>query len=615
VTERTVAYYVERAKGGVGLIIVGGTRALPITRPTDRRYLNLGEETLLPSHYHLVEAVHSYGAKIAIQVGHPGSQVSLSEWAGEQPLSPSGVPQLDVSGHVICPPRPINKGEIYQIIEGFAKAIANARRVGYDIVEIHAANGYLLGAFMSPATNKRTDEFGGNVKNRMRFVTEIVQRAHQVTGDDFPIGVRFSADEFILDGITTQESPAMAKILEEAGAAYINISCGTYFSQHKMNDVMRMEEGWKLPIWVAIKQAVTIPTIAGGGNRNPEFCERLIDEGKADFVGMARQMLADPYWSRKAMEGRIEDLNRCISCLRCLYGLGGKTQVVRHCTVNPMWGREVDFIDGKPPGVKKKVMVIGGGPGGMEVARVASLRGHEVTLYEKNKELGGQLLFSAVVPGKKKVLWFRDYLATQIKKQGVKIELGSEVGPDIVKKAKPDVVIMATGARPLVPNIPGVKGTRVVTAWDILVGKTELVDKNVVILGGGMVGCETAEFLAKQGHNITIVEMLPNIAQDMEPINLRSLLDELKEYRVSMLVGQKVVEITDNGVTVINAVSGEKQVIQARQPILALGAEPEQSLAKALEGISDELYLIGDCQQPRTILEAVSDGFLIGHRL
>jgi hypothetical protein len=383
----------------------------------------------------------------------------------------------------------MSKDEIYYVIEEFGTAVANARRVGYDMVEIHAAHGYLLGSFLSPATNKRTDEFGGSLENRLRFVTEIIRRAHQIAGADFLIGVRFSADEFIPDGITTQESPAMAKMLEKAGAAYINVSCGTYASMHKMNDVMRLEEGWKLPIWVAIKQAVTIPTIAGGGNRNPEFCESLIAEGKADFVGLARQMLADPYWPRKAMEGKTEDLNRCISCLRCLYGLDGKTQVVRHCTVNPMWGREVDFIDAKSPMVKKKVMVIGGGPGGMEAAIVASLRGHEVTLYEKKQELGGQLLLSAAVPGKKKLLWFRDYLATQIKKQGVKIKLSSDVDPDTVKKTKPDVVIMATGARPLVPNIPGIKSTTVVTCWDILAGKKEVMDENVIILGGGIVGC------------------------------------------------------------------------------------------------------------------------------
>ena len=613
VTDRTIAYYRERAKGGVGLIIVGGARVLPITRPIDRRFLNFGEERLLSSHYHLVEAVHSYGAKIAIQLNHSGSQVSTADWGGDQCLSPSGVQQFNVSGRPYGLPRPMSKGEIYQVIEGFAKAVANARRVGYDMAEIHAGHGHLLGAFMSPATNKRTDEFGGSLENRMRFVTEIIKQAHQMAGADFPISIRISADEFIPEGMSIQESPVMAKKLEEAGAGCINISCGTYRNQHKVSDVMRMEEGWKAPMWMAIKQAVTIPTIAGGGNRHPEFCEKIIAEGKADFVGLARQMQADPYWPRKAADGSLEDLNRCISCLRCLYGLDGKRQIVRHCTVNALWGREVHFIDAKPAAPKKKVMVIGGGPGGMEAARVTSLRGHEVTLHEKGQELGGQMLLSAVAPGKEKVLWFRDYLATQIKKQGVRIKLGSEVDFEKVDKAKPDAIIVATGARPVMPDIPGLKDAKSVIAWDVLANKTKVMDEDVVILGGGIVGCETAEFLARQGKKVTIVEMLPALAQDMEPLNRRVLLDELKKYAVAMLVGQKALEINDNTVMVVNTVTGERQSIQAGHVVVALGAEPDQSLAEALEGMSDKVYIIGDCLEPRTTLDAVKEGFLIGH--
>ena len=615
VTARTIAYYVERARGGVGLMIVGGARALSVNKPIDRRFLNLGEERLLQSHYYLVEAVHSYGAKIAIQLTHPGSQVSMADWGGEQPLSPSGVQQFNVNGHPYALPRAMSKGEIYRIIEGFVNAIVNARRVGYDMTEIHAGHGHLLGAFMSPATNKRTDEFGGSVENRTRFVTEIIKETHQQLGFGFPMGVRISADEFIPGGITIQESPSIAKVLEQSGAACINITCGTYLNQHKVSDVMRMEEGWKIPMWAAIKETVTIPTIAGGGNRNPEFCERLIAEGKAYFIGLARQMQADPYWPKKAAAGRIEDINRCISCSRCLYGIDGRPQIVKQCTINPMWGREVDYIDGKLPATKKKVVIIGGGPGGMEAARVASSRGHQVTLYEKARELGGQLLLSAVPPGKKKLLWFRDYMATQIKKQGVEIRLGTEVGPDIVDKANPDVIVVATGARPVIPEIPGIKGTKAVTAWDVLAGRTKVMHENVVVLGGGVVGCETAEYLAKQGNKVTVVEMLPAVVQNMEPLNRRSLLEALKEYRVPILVACKVVEVTGDTVIVANTLSGERQSIQAGRVVLAVGSEPQGELAESLAGKSWELFIIGDCAEPQTILEAVRDGFLIGHRI
>ncbi|MFX0092774.1 MAG: FAD-dependent oxidoreductase, partial [Candidatus Hodarchaeota archaeon] len=615
VTNRTIAYYVERAKGGTGLIIVGGNRALPISRPIDNRYLNLADDRLLSSHYYLVEAVQSYGAKIAIQLCHPGSQVSLADYGGEPPPSPSGIQQVDVLRRPLSMPRVMTRGEIYQVIEGFAKAAANARRAGYDMVEIHAAHGYLLGAFISSATNKRSDEFGGSLENRTRFVTEIIKGAHQMAGADYQIGVRFSADEFISGGITTQESPAIAKLLEEAGAAYMNISCGTYATHHKMNDVMRMEEGWKVPIWSIIKQSVKSPTIAGGGNRNPDFCERLIAEGKADFVGLGRQLLADPYWPQKALEGRLDDINRCISCLRCLYGLSGGIQIVRHCAVNAMWGREVDFINAKPACFKKKVLVVGGGPAGMEAARVASLGGHEVTLYEKKQELGGQLILSGTIPGKSKILWFRDYLAGQLKKQGVNTKLGFEVGPETVHEAEPEVVIIATGAKPSVPDIPGIMHQKVTTAWDVLSSEPKLKGDTVTVVGGGMVGCETAELLRKRKYNVTIVEMLPTLAQNMEPLNRRALLDELKKYEVKILVGKRAVEIVDTGIIIADTLSGLKQLIQADQVVLALGTEPVRSLAKSLEDISSKLYIIGDCQEPRTILEAVQDGFLAGYSI
>ena len=615
VTDRTIAYYAERARGGVGLIIVGGARALPMTKLIDRRFLNLAEENLLPGHYYLAEAIRPYGAKIAIQLNHAGSQVSIADWGGEQPPSPSGVQQFNVSGRPYAPPRPMSKEEIYEMIEAFAKAVLNAKRVGYDMVEIHAGHGHLLGAFLSPATNKRTDDFGGNLENRMRFVTEIIKQGHKVAGTDFPISVRISADEFIPGGISVEESSRISKGLELAGAALINISCGTYRNQHKVSDTMRMEEGWKTPMWAAIKQSVTIPTIAGGGLRNPEFCEKLIGEGKADFIGLARQIQADPYWPQKVAEGRLEDLNRCISCLRCLYGLDGRPQIVRQCTVNPMWGREINFIDPKPPRAMKKVLIIGGGPGGLEAARVASSRGHRVTMCEKRKELGGQLLISAVAPGKDKILWFRDYLVNQIKKQHVEIRLNCHVGPEMIDREKPDVIVLAAGALPLVPEIRRIEQANVVTAEDVLGGKIELKDENVVILGGGNVGCETAEYLARQGKKITLVEELSMIAQNMEPLNRRSLLEGLEECKVNILTESKAVEFERDGVAILDTRSGERKSIRAGHVVLALGTKSDQTLYEHLDGKLSEIYMIGDCFEPRTVLDAVREGFLIGHRI
>ena len=569
----------------------------------------------MPGHYYLVETVHSQGAKIAVQLTHPGSQVFQADWGVDQPLSPSGIQQFNVNGRPYGTPRPMRKGEVYELIDAFVAAIENAKRVEYDMVEIHAGHGHLIGAFSSPATNKRHDEFGGSLANRMRIVTEIIQRAREQVGREFPIGVRISADEFLPGGITIQDSAEIARMLEKAGAHCIDITCGTYLNQHKISDVMRMDEGWKRPMWKAITQAVDIPTIAGGGNRNPEFCERLIAEGDAAFVGLARQMQADPYWPQKTAQGRIQDINRCTSCLRCLYGLDGKPPVVRQCMVNAMWGREQDFVGSFRPSSKKKVMVIGGGPAGMEAARIASLRGHQVTLYEKGPELGGQLLLAIVLPGKSKMLWLRDFLAAQIKKQDVTIRLNTTVNPDTLRKLNPDVTVMATGAKPFVPHIPGIKNIHSVTAWDVLAGTSRLPGIDVVVLGGGTLGCETAEYLANNGKRVTIIEMLPNLAHEMEPLNRRALLDELEAHKVAAFVGKKAVEITKSGVVILDEASGEQQSLACEQVVMALGAVPDQSLFQALEGACNERFIIGDCSQPQTALEAVRDGFLMGHRI
>jgi 2,4-dienoyl-CoA reductase-like NADH-dependent reductase (Old Yellow Enzyme family)/thioredoxin reductase len=618
VTDRTIACYKERAKGQVGLIICGGADITP-TPYCVSPLISLGEDRFVQEHYYLTEAVHAYGTKIAAQLAHMGSQISAKVVRGGQSISPSGVQQFFVDGTAFEPGRTMSRGEIYEIIGYFAEAAGRAKKAGYDMVEIHGCHGHLIGAFMSPATNKRTDEFGGSLENRMRLAIEIVKQIRRVVGGDYPISFRLSADEFIEGGITLAESPTMAKMLEAAGANVINVSCGTYATLHKSNDIMRTEEGWKSPIWSTIKKAVRVPTIAGGGLRTPEFCEKVLADGTADFIGLGRQLLADPEWPKKASEGRIEDIRKCYSCFtKCLYELspiGATRPAARHCAVNAAWGREIDFAEIKPATVKKKVIIVGGGVAGMEAARIASLRGHDVTLYEKKPELGGQLLLAAIPPGKQKMLWLRDYLATQIKKQNVAVRLETEVTPELVKKSKADAVIVATGAEPFVPPIPGIKSERVVTAWDVLGGKVKVKSKNVVIIGGGMVGCETAEFLAERGNKVTVVEMLPQVASDLEPLNRRGLLEQLKEYQVALLTNLEVTEVTAKGVIALDRKNGEQQAIEAQLVVLALGAWPVQALAETLEGKVSELYIIGDCQEPRRVIDAVYEGSLVGRQL
>lgn len=610
VTQKTIDYFEERAKGGAGLIIVGSSRVFPpghqFFGPTS---LNLSDVRYLPGHCELVQAVHAHGAEVGIQFGHVGGQTL------RQPVAASDVPQFFCDGTPYPKPRPLTRSEIYDVIDLFAKGALMARTAGYDMVEIHGAHDYLFGSFMSPKLNRRTDEFGGSLENRMRFVVETVKQIKRVAGSDFPVCVRISADDYVEGSITIDESPKMAKILEEAGVDVISASAGAHETQHLSNDITRMEEGFKRPLWEAIKKAVSIPAIAGGGNRNPDKCEAILADGIADFVGLARALIADPEWPRKAMEGRVDDIRGCLSCGECLYKLGGTFIYPLACSVNAAFGRERGWSEVTPAPVRKKVVMVGGGVAGMEAARIASLRGHRVTLYEKENGLGGQLLLAASPPGKQKLLWLRDYLVTQLEKQAVEVKLSVEVTPELLEREQADVLVIATGAKPWVPDTPGIEAEAVVGAWHVLKGEVEIKNKKIVILGGGEVGCETAEFLAQKGNGVTVIEMLPLAASDMEPTNRRGLLDSLKELKVRLLTNLKVEEIITGGVKVVNTESGEVQTIKAEAIVLALGSQPERDLADRLEKEGIDFYTIGDCQEPGRIKEAIYEGSLIGRQV
>jgi 2,4-dienoyl-CoA reductase-like NADH-dependent reductase (Old Yellow Enzyme family)/thioredoxin reductase len=614
VTQKTVDYYGTRAKGGVGLIIVGNCS--PMGRMT-LNSLQLDGDWYVAGHNELVEAVHSWGAKIALQLNHSGSRVHLASLEGKQSISSSPVARSWLGEDRYPEPKPLSVGEIYVVIERWAEAAARARQAGYDLVELHGAHGYLISQFLSPYFNRRTDEFGGSLENRMRFLLELFKRVKQTVGGDYPVGVRLSADEFWPGGITLEESTVTARTLEEVGAAYIDIGSGTFESHHRSIDIMRDPEDWKLPMCAAIKKAViNIPTIAGGNFRNPSFCEQVLADDKADFIGLARALFADPEWPNKAREGRVDDIRHCVTCNECLRtSQKGAGRASRRCTVNPAAGREREFNQPIPAGERKKVMIIGGGPGGMEAARVATLRGYDVILFEKGTRLGGGLLVAAAPPKKSKWLWFRDYLETQLEKLGVTVVLNTEVDLNLVREEKADAVIVATGAEPLIPNIPGATSKKVVHAWDVLRGKSVPENKRVLILGGGTVGCETAEFLAERGNEVTIVEMLSRAAIDMERLNRRGLLDRLAELEVKILVGKNVTDISDDGAAVTDVRTGAAERLSAEQVVVALGAKPVSQLAEVLDVEVPELYVIGDCAGPRMVIDAVYEGSLCARRV
>ena len=616
-TERTVDYYVQRAKGGVGLIIVGSADIGLGGR--NAHFLDLSHNKYILEHCLVTDAVHLHGAKIAIQLCAIGRKVPPGySGRGQEAIGPSPIPAKMV-GEIVYPvPRPLDKGEIYDIMDMFARAAYRVRAAGYDMVEIHAAHGFLLNSFMSPFMNKRTDEFGGSLKNRMRFPIGVVKRIQEMVGDDFPIIFRMSADEFIEEGVTTKESPLMAKMLEEAGVAAVDCTSGIDETYWKCNDIMRLPEGFKAYIWDAVKKKVTIPVIGQGAIRSPELAEKVLRENMADFIAMTRPLAADPDWPKKAAEGRSDDIRKCISCNECHPGMGGISRIDRwpgHCAINPDCGRERDFYEIKPAEVKKKVMVIGSGPAGMEAARVASQRGHDVTLYERDGKLGGQLPLCSKPPGKTKINWFLEYLTFQLEKQNVKVELNTEVTPELVKKVKPDVVIVATGSEPIIPDVPGINDKKVVTAHDVLADMMKIKGEKVLVAGGGLVGVETAEFLAEQGNKVTVLEMLPKMAQDMEILHRKMVMDALKENKAVLLTERRLLEITDKGATIENTKTREREEIEADWVVLAVGVKPRKELIEAVEDIVDEVYTAGDCEKPRKIMEATYEGSLWARRV
>ena len=615
VTQQTIDHYATRAKGGVGLIITGGTEVFPF--PTSRldTYaggLSVAEDKFKKGLADLTEAVHAWGAKIFLQLSHSGRTQSAASLKGYQPVSSSPVPATRPGG-AYPTPRALTRGEIFEFIEKWAEGAFRAKVSGFDGVNLHMAHGTLMTSFISPLLNIREDDFGGTLENRMRFPTGIVRRIKELCGTDFPVDVRFSVDEFKEGGVTIKDSPLIAQKFQEAGADSINMSSAFYDNLHKSNDIMRNEEGWKRYMWQAVTKEIKGPTIACGGLRHPEFCEKVLAEGDADFVGLGRPLLADPEWPIKAAEGRVEDIRHCISCMVCLQHVFATG--ANRCALNPDWGRGRDFTELKPPSQIKKIMVVGTGPAGMEAARIAAMRGHDVTLYGKEKQMGGQLIFAAEPPGKKKMLWFRDYEETQLKKLEVNIQLGTEVTPEFVEKESPDVVVLATGAEPAIPDIEGIRGENVVTAVDVLAGKVELSNQRIVIAGGGMIGAEVGEFLLDRGNKVVIVEMLPTIAGDMDPLNRQGLMEALEGREIVFMTNKEIMEFTDKGVSVTDKKSDEKQLIEGDTVVLALGSKSVSNLSDYLKDNVAELYTVGDCNKPRRLEEAIYEGSLVARRI
>ena len=593
VNDRHIAYYVRRSQGGVGYITFEHTGIVKEGKASPGMALIDGDDKI-PLFKKLVDAVHKEGGKIFIQINHAGRQTSASI-TGAPIVGPSAIP---------CPvrkemPHPLSVGEIQGLVEAFRQAARRVKEAGADGVEVHMAHGYLLCQFLSPFSNQRGDEYGGTPEKRMKMPIEVLKAVRKTVGPDFPIVCRLSADEYVDGGLKLDDSIPIAKALEKNGVDALHISACIAPSGYLNHPPYYVGEGVFTYLAEGIKGAVKIPVITVGRIRTPELANQVIEDGKADLVSMGRALIADPFLPKKAMDGKTEDIIPCISCNRCILSIRkGDLQ----CAVNPETGREATL------GVKqaehpKKVWVVGGGPGGMKAAEIAARRGHQVTLYETQDQLGGQFLLAAIPPHKQVLKELVTHLWKQIDKLGVKTVLKKPFDLKVLEKEKPDAVIVATGAKPATPDIPGVEKAKVFNVWEAL-SKPGPLGQKVLVLGGGGVGAEAADFLSEKGKKVTLVEMREAIALDLVGHLQHYLNLRLKNKEVQVLTSTKAVRFEADGLWV-EGPQGTRKLTGFDSVVISMGSASNGELAEAIKKNHPRVLAIGDAVKPREVMEAL----------
>ena len=600
-TEKLIAYHEEKARGGWGLIITedykvtedgGGFKALP----------GLFSDELVPAHQKLTERVHKAGGKIVAQIYHAGRE-TLSAVTGCQIVGPSAIREPSMPEI----PRELTIPEIKDLVKKFGECARRVKQAGFDGVEIHGAHGYLVGAFVSPFSNKRTDEYGGTITGRARFAVEIVHEIRKQVGEDFPIFYRMSCEEYVNGGITIEETKVLAQLLETAGVDCLHCSQGVYSSPTIIIPPAKVKKGKYVDNAAQIRSVVDIPVIAVGRITDPEMADSILVSEKADLVTMARASLADPFLPKKAENGKEEEILRCIGCRQgCSARSSASLPVL--CMVNPRTGMEDVYKEEKTK-TPKKVLVAGGGVSGVMAGIAAARRGHQVTICEQKDRIGGQWLAAGMPPGKTDFLSFLTWQEQEMKKLGVKVLLNTTISAELMEQECPDVIIDATGSVPFVPPVKGIESADIVLAADILLRK-KIVGKNVVIIGGGMVGIETAEFVAQGGSNVKILEMLPTVGKDAEAETRMLVLESLEKMKVDIFTSTKVMEIKGN--SVISECEGETKTFENIDTIvLAAGLRPNRKFS---EDINNKYTVIpvGDASRCKDGFHNIQEAYKIG---
>ena len=646
-TDTMINYYEERAKGGTGLIITEITRVNDTTGATSFGQLAASSDRNIPSIARLAERIHKHGAKVFVELHHPGRQnVSLmvntlpisiacdkilpnnayskllygkivpvgKKLAAKDLLFKSAAPSHSAkSKFAESANRAMSKKEIKKIISQFGDAALRVKKAGCDGVELHASHGYLIQQFLSPATNTRTDEYGGSLENRMRFLNEIIDDVRAKCGSDFPLIVRLTVDEMYAKigkpgvGYDLSEGIKMAKMLNDKGIDAIDVSSASYDTFNYWLEPTTFECGWRKNLAAEVKKVVDIPVIAANLIRSPEQAEQQLQEGIQDFAALGRPHIADPHWANKVKNGDEKSIKRCICCLYCFESMmdGAYVGDHGHCSVNPFVGRE--NVSLKKDGNGRKVLVVGAGVAGLTAAELLSRRGFDVTVLEKSDEPGGQINLADKPPHKDKLHWCVEDLVVNAKENGAEIKYSVTADENVVKEYSPEYIIIATGGNAIKPK--AFDKENVVTVTDILNGSVKLSGKNVCVIGSGMTGLETSELLVSQGNKVSVIEMADKIAPGAWFQQLDDALPKLKAADTKFFTSTKLVDVLPGAIKVLDTVTNTEHEIQCDKVVLSMGVKPDNALYENLKKHYDNVYMIGDCVKTGRIVNATEAAY------
>lgn len=639
VSSNVIRYHEEIAKGGTGFIIIGASTPDSKTGRPTVTCLSVDADYLIPGLAKLAEAMHRNGAKCAVQIQHPGRQAAYPK-KGLISCSDMVVNIAASAGHEVIYAMAEAQGkeiramtieEIFDLVEKYAEGAWRVQQAGFDAVELHGAHGYMIAQFMSSLMNKRNDRFGGSFENRMRFPLEIIKRIQYKCGKDFPILIRYSGEEWIPGSRNLEESISIAKVMEQAGLAALDISAGTFEAGGPTMDPSYYPEGWNTYTAEAIKNVVKIPVITSHTLRNPEYCDKIIAEGKADMVGLSRQLIADPYWANKAKAGKEKEIRRCISCLVGCWKESLYIKQELKCAINPVTGYYDEFLDMKPAKKPQKVAVVGGGVAGLEAARIAALRGNKVTIFEKDCELGGVLRLCCMVPPKQKMKWYLFWIREQIKKLNIEVKLNTEAILETLKGF--DIVIFGTGAKKANPDIPGIDKaiyfedilhceTKTCEYYDSKKAKPKKAGQKVIVWGDHYAASDTAETLAMRGKEVVIVTENKEFGADLEAVHKEVMMKRFAGSNGEALEGTpiKIPVVIKTNTTILEIKDGEavltdskfnKEVIKIDDIVLAK-VEPNTTLFEKAKTSGLNAILVGDAKKVRNVRGAVTDGAFAG---